>query len=424
MSATVTQRLALRQATTTPAHRTTVLVMCHNEKHAVHRTLAALRRQTLDDPPQILLASNKPTDGTDEVLAEYPFRKLFLDDNYFISALRNAAAAVATSEILIFLDGHMVLEGDCLRYFVDAFDDERVAVAFGYYQTPTTPELPWYEYIRDARYHAKSGKGGATAPRTYGLDGFVLPTGGVFAIRRSALVEHGGFDTRFRRDCFEDVLLGIRLVNAGHRIVYDPRIRATHVHHHPNAKALLRRARVAEPRGMVRLLSAAADEGLRVPHDGYGLTLPVTLIALLAAAAVVGGPLGYLLLAAAGGVVLRDVWPILRLDPRHHSVKLKLATASYWYLVSFCRVGYALLALVRRRDTFPPYQEVPGVLVEEDGSSQPVAVDMPQPPPGRASTPRYVGRLLRTYLRLGVPELSAVGRWLARGYRRLGGGRG
>jgi len=424
MSTAFGPRIALAEATEEQTYRTTVLVMCHNEVHAVRHTLAALSRQTLAERPQILLASNKPTDGTNRVLAEYPYRRLHLDDNYFISALRNAAAAVATSEILIFLDGHMVLEGDCLRYFVEAFDDERVAVAFGYYKTPDDPELPWYEYIRDARYHAKSGKAALTEPLNYGLDGFVLPTGGLFAIRRSALLECGGFDTRFRRDCFEDVLVGIRLVNAGYRIVYDPRIRAAHLHHHPDAKALLRRGRVAEPRGMVRLLSVAANEGLRVPYDGYGLALPVTPAVLLVAGAAANGPLGLLLIAAAGAAVIRDVWPIFRLDPRQYPMRLKVATAGYWYLVNFFRLGYAAWTLFRRQDTYAPYQEVAGAVASEDGESRPVVVTMPQPDGPRAPGPRYVARLLAIYVRLGVPELFAMGRWVVRVFRRTGGRRG
>ncbi len=415
----VTRSISLRPVPAGPRSRVAVLVMCHNEAHAVRETLAALRDQWADHPPDVILASNKPSDDTNLVLSEYPFEKLFLDDNYYISALRNAAAAVTDCELLVFLDGHMVLEPGSLQRFVDAFRDERVGAVFGYYSTPQNVGLPWYEYIRDARYHAKSGKAGLAGPRTYGIAGFLLPTGGVFAVRRSALVRFGGFDTGFRRDCFEDVLLGVRLVNAGYRIVYDPGIRASHLHQHANGRALVRRARVNEPRGMVRLLGIAAGEGLRVPHDGYGLVLPLTLLALLGAAAAVGGPVGWALLGLAGVVVARDVVPILRLDPRSYPLRTRIATAAYWYLVNLCRVGYAARALVRRPDTRPAVEFVTGTLTGTDGRSQPVLVTMPGAGQAVPPFPRYLGRLGITCLSLGFPDVWQACRAAAAGARRV-----
>jgi hypothetical protein len=50
------------------------------------------------------------------------------------------------------------------------------------------------------------------------------------AIRRDAFHESGGFDaTKYRTPMMEDIELGMRLVDAGAKIVLDPELRATHM---------------------------------------------------------------------------------------------------------------------------------------------------------------------------------------------------
>jgi len=113
----------------------TIIVTAYNEERCIRAKLDNLAG--LSYPPElvnILVASDGSSDATEQIAGCYHggrVRVLRLDGRRGKTACQNAAAAVATGEVLVFTDATTRLKSDALRHLVDAFADAAVGCVGG-----------------------------------------------------------------------------------------------------------------------------------------------------------------------------------------------------------------------------------------------------------------------------------------------------
>jgi len=135
------------------------------------------------------------------------------------AAARNAAAAQASGDILVFFDADTSVHPDTLHRFARAFSDDPTldALLGSYDQQPTAPgHVSRFRNLLHSFVHHRAN-GRATTFWT-----------GCGAVRKHRFLSAGGFSETFTRASIEDVEFGLRLHQAGAILQLDPRIQVTH----------------------------------------------------------------------------------------------------------------------------------------------------------------------------------------------------
>jgi len=133
---------------------------------------------------------------------------------------RNAGAAAATGDVLVFVDADVAVSRAGLRRLARVFTEQpRIAAVFGAYdEAPSDPGfMSQYRNLSHSFVHHASTADAHTFWAGFG------------AVRRDAFCAVGGFDGRFERPSVEDIDFGYRLTAAGYRVLLDPSLSATHM---------------------------------------------------------------------------------------------------------------------------------------------------------------------------------------------------
>jgi GT2 family glycosyltransferase len=137
------------------------------------------------------------------------------------ASARNAGAADATCDVVVFVDADVLPHADAFTRIRDAFDgDPGLTAVFGSYDdTPADPGT--VSQFRNLLHHHIHQQGAGAAPTFWA---------GLGAVRAEVFRAAGGFDAeRYRLPSVEDIDLGTRLVADGGRIVLDPLLQGTHL---------------------------------------------------------------------------------------------------------------------------------------------------------------------------------------------------
>jgi GT2 family glycosyltransferase len=136
------------------------------------------------------------------------------------AAARNLAARTAHGEILVFVDADVELHPDALERIRAQFaNDPELAAVFGSYDDrPSAPGV--VSRFRNLLHHHTHSSHPGPATTFWA---------GCGAVRRQTFLDLGGFDAEtYDRPCIEDIEFGLRLSDAGGRILLDPAIQGTH----------------------------------------------------------------------------------------------------------------------------------------------------------------------------------------------------
>jgi GT2 family glycosyltransferase len=169
---------------------------------------------------EIIVVDDASTDDTGAVASRFGVQVLRLERNSGAGAARNRGAMQATGDVLLFVDSDVVVAPDTVAHVTRILEERPdVAAVFGSYDAePRAPGL--VSQFRNLLHHFVHQQGDREASTFWA---------GCGAVRRSVFEESGGFDTGPYTRAIEDIELGYRLRDAGHRILLDKDLEVTHL---------------------------------------------------------------------------------------------------------------------------------------------------------------------------------------------------
>jgi rhamnosyltransferase len=206
-----------------------VLLLTKNGARDLARLLPVLFSQQSVPPFEVIAIDSGSTDGTANLLRQYPLRLVEISPAEFHHArTRNLAAGLARGEILIFLSQDAIPASDSwLSKLISGFDDPAVGAAYG-------RQLPHQRSVRERH---------DTFDVLYGSERFVKDPArrnGLgyrfyhFSDVNAAIRRPVWEATRFPEDMkvFEDLGIAKRMLDLGWKIVYEPDAAVFHSHNH------------------------------------------------------------------------------------------------------------------------------------------------------------------------------------------------
>jgi glycosyltransferase involved in cell wall biosynthesis len=222
-----------------------VVIPTKDRAEALARTLAGLEAQRLGDAEaEVIVVDNGSSDGTVGQVRErasggaIPIRLLEQADGG-PAAARNAGAAAAAGEVLLFLgDDTEPAEPSLLRAHLDlhaARPEATYGVLGRITWTPRAPVTPFMHWLENGGPQFHYGE----------LDAGVVDAASYFysshaSLKRSIFERVGGFDVRFPTAAVEDTELGVRLADTGLELDYRPELLVLHDHPTTPAQSLRR----------------------------------------------------------------------------------------------------------------------------------------------------------------------------------------
>jgi GT2 family glycosyltransferase len=210
-----------------PRPHFSVVVPTYNRLGRLRHVITALERQAYpSDAYEVIVISDGSTDGTHaylETLHSTMCLRWFPQVNRGPAAARNAGIQKAGGELIVFIDDDLVPEPQLLAEHARSHQEAgRDVVVLGPLLTPEGFEMaPWVRWEQEMlmkQYRALlRGEWAASARQFY--------TGNA-SLRRSHILDAGGFDEGFRRA--EDVELAYRLADKGLEFVFNMQAAGMH----------------------------------------------------------------------------------------------------------------------------------------------------------------------------------------------------
>jgi glycosyltransferase involved in cell wall biosynthesis len=168
----------------------------------------------------VIVVDDASTDDSLKVAQSMGATALRLPRNAGPSSARNFGAKHATGDILFFVDADVLVAPGAVKRVVHTFEARpEIAAVFGSYDAE--PRASGFVSQYRNLLHHQVHQAGQTAASTF--------WGACGAIRRSVFEALGGFDQQEFPRCIEDIELGYRLRQAGHRILLDKELQGKHL---------------------------------------------------------------------------------------------------------------------------------------------------------------------------------------------------
>ena len=214
-----------------------ILLLTKNGAHDLKAVLPAIVDQKGVPRFELVAIDSGSTDGTLQILREFPVRIEQIPPEAFHHArTRNLAAGLAAGEILIFLSQDAIPASDSwLSAMLANFSDSSVGAVYGRHLPKPGCSLERQDAL-DAVYGNKRIVKDPARRNGAGYRFYHFSDANA-AIRRNVWER-----TRFPEDCkvFEDLGIAKRILDAGYKIIYEPQAPVFHSHHHTTV-ALLKR---------------------------------------------------------------------------------------------------------------------------------------------------------------------------------------
>lgn len=195
-----------------------IIIPFHKGLTFLERALAGVTPLAAGD--ELIIAADGAVDDCRPLAAKYGARVIDIAGPRGPAVARNVASAMATRDVLVFVDADVVASPAVVDRMARIFEEQPdVSAVFGAYDEHPGDKgfVSQYKNLAHAYVHRVSRPSAKT---------FWAGFGGV---RRSAFMAVGGFDERFERPSIEDIDLGYRLSSAGYRIMLDPSLAVCHL---------------------------------------------------------------------------------------------------------------------------------------------------------------------------------------------------
>lgn len=188
--------------------RVSVIVPVRNDPGHLCDCLLSLGRSVFRNF-EVLVVDDGSRDATPELAGGFGASVVRLATAGGPAAARNAGAAAARGDLLVFLDADVCVPPDALSRIVMTFRDEpQVDAVFGSYDRDPAQRNFLSQY-KNLFHHFVHQQGREEASTFWS---------GCGAVRRDVFLQLGGFDEDYRRPCIEDIEFGTRLVRAGGKV--------------------------------------------------------------------------------------------------------------------------------------------------------------------------------------------------------------
>ena len=316
----------------------TVIVPACRSDEALRRCAVSLAALSPAADEVVLVADGAEARAQLEPLAaEFGFKLAATPHRRGPGAARNAGAAVAGGDLLLFVDADVAVPPALIEQVRAAMADRSIAAVIGSYDRhPAALNLlSQYKNLLQHHVHQQARH-----------DAFTF-WGACGAIRREVFQQLRGFDETCDNPAIEDIELGYRMRAAGHRIRLVPEVQVKHLKRWTAGSLFVSDVfRRAIPWSRLILRAGRLENDLNIgwlSRIKVGLAQMVVLCLIGAAA---WSPLAWAALAATATLIALD-WPLLRFFIRERGVLFTVA-ATPWHLFhhwySGAAFGYVLLS--------------------------------------------------------------------------------
>lgn len=198
-----------------------VIIPVYNGGDSFRNCLSNLAK-TAPAPVEIIVVADGDTDGSSLVAKEFGASVLRINTRGGPAQARNLGASAAQGDILFFVDADVAIFPDAIKEVALAFSREPdLAALIGSYDDAPGAKNFLSQY-RNLLHHYVHQTGCEEASTFWGACG---------AIRRDVFLSIGGFDESYREPSIEDIELGYRLKQAGHKIRLCKNLQVKHLKH-------------------------------------------------------------------------------------------------------------------------------------------------------------------------------------------------
>jgi glycosyltransferase involved in cell wall biosynthesis len=198
-----------------------VIVPVYNGSKFIARCLDALLSNDRSSF-EIIVVNDGSTDDSEQICKSKGVRVIQSErPRSGPAAARNLASKDAAGDVLLFVDADVVVEPDTISKIASQFEKHpELSALFGSYDNAPAEQnfLSQYKNLQHHYVHQNSNPEASTF------------WAGLGAIRADVFRSVGGFDVeQYAVPSIEDIELGVRLRQAGHRILLDRNIQAKHL---------------------------------------------------------------------------------------------------------------------------------------------------------------------------------------------------
>ncbi len=196
-----------------------VIIASYNSEKTIRRCLQSLRKQTTKRRFEVFVVDSGNDATADIVRSEFPEVQLIqLEKKTAPGAARNLGIHRARGELLAFIDSDCMADPDWLDQIERSMEEHGVNIVYGALKNGT----PWHP-VGTTAFYIEFNEFLPGSPKHFST----IFLGGNLGIRKSVFERHGVYYNDFVAS--EDTLLAWELTQRGEKILFDPRIRVTHI---------------------------------------------------------------------------------------------------------------------------------------------------------------------------------------------------
>jgi len=227
--------------------KVSVVIPVKNGAAKIKDLLDSLMQVDYDrDRLEIIVVDGCSTDGTREIVSQYPV-KLLVEEKPGVNAARNTGIKNSTGEIIAFTDHDCVVPRDWVKKIVEHIKDPEVGCVGGQILRYNNDFLARYadeSIIPVMRIFGKKVLLSKISSPVY------YPVGCNFAVKREAIEKTGFFDERFEYG-FDELEFAERVCEKGYKILLTPEITVRHKHRSTVSELIKQAFRYGQGGGLV-----------------------------------------------------------------------------------------------------------------------------------------------------------------------------
>lgn len=184
-----------------------IVIPVHNGGESFRKCLSSIHRW--GNSAEVIVVADGESDGSWQLAQSYGYKVIRLPESGGPAKARNIGAKAASGSIILFIDADVEIHPTTVPRVICAFKErpDISAIIGSYDDAPGAANF--LSQYKNLFHHYTHQDAREEASTFWGACG---------AIRKEVFLSLGGFDESYRAPCVEDIELGYRLCQAGHKI--------------------------------------------------------------------------------------------------------------------------------------------------------------------------------------------------------------